>query len=285
MISRRNFLEMTLKGIVLIGAGNTLQSFAPAGFTLPSRKKVRLRFALASDGHYGQPKTTYYENHQRMVKWLNKEKKGRGLDMAVINGDLFHDDAKFLPDVKAAWDKLAMPYVVSHGNHDKIAEPEWLKTFGTAWHHDFEKGDAGFIVLNTADVEGKYICPDLDWTRARLEMYAGKKHLFVIMHITPVKWTEHGIDCPELVEMFSKQKNLKAVFHGHDHAEDGMKEKNGKHYFFDSHIAGSWGTPYYGYRIVEVLEDGEVLCYQVNPEQKEPVNSNILSETASILTK
>ncbi len=47
MISRRHFLEMTLKGIVLIGAGNTLQSFAPAGFTLPSRKKVKLRFALA----------------------------------------------------------------------------------------------------------------------------------------------------------------------------------------------------------------------------------------------
>ena len=277
MITRRNFLEMSLKGIVLIGAGNTLQSFAPAGFTLPAKKKVKFRFALASDGHYGQPKTPYYENHQRMVKWLNKEKKGRGLDMAVINGDLFHNDPKFLPDVRATWNRLTMPYIVSHGNHDHIPEPEWLKTFGTAWHHDFEKEDCGFIVLNTADVEGKYICPDLDWTKARLDMYKNKKHLFVIMHITPVKWTEHGIDCPELVEMFSRQANLKAVFHGHDHDQDGYKEQDGKHYIFDSHIGGSWGTQYRGYRIVEVLKNGDILTYQMNPETNVHVNSKQMS--------
>lgn len=276
MLTRRKFLENTLKGIVLIGAGNTLQSFAAPGFNLPAKGKVVLRFALASDGHFGQPKTTWVENHQRMTDWLNKEKAGRGLDHSFINGDIFHDDAAFLPEVKKTWDQLKMPYFVSHGNHDQIAEDGWEKTWGTRWHHAFDKGDTAFLVLNTADDKGKYICPDLDWTRKQLKKYRHKKHLFVIMHITPVKWTEHGIDCPELVTMFSEQKNLRAVFHGHDHAEDGMKEKNGKHYFFDGHIAGSWGTPYYGYRIVEVLDNGEVLCYQVNPEVKEPVNRNLI---------
>lgn len=276
MLTRRKFLVNTLKGIVLIGAGNTLQSFAAAGFNLPGKEKVLLRFALASDGHYGQPKTTYADNHKRMTGWLNKEGTGRGLDYSFINGDIIHDDATFLPEAKSTWDQLGMPYFVSHGNHDKIGEEGWEKTWGIRWHHAFEKEDTAFLILNTADETGKYICPDLEWTRTQLEKYRNKKHLFVIMHITPVKWTEHGIDCPELVALFSAQQNLKAVFHGHDHAEDGMKEKNGKHYFFDSHIAGSWGTPYYGYRVVEVLTTGEVLSYQVNPGAKEPVNRHTI---------
>lgn len=109
---------MALKGIVIIGAGNTLQSFSPAGFRLPDREKVRFRFALASDGHYGQPKTTYYESHKKMVKWLNREGRRRGLDFAVINGDIFHDDSRFLPEAKQTWDGLKMTYYVSHGNHE-----------------------------------------------------------------------------------------------------------------------------------------------------------------------
>jgi hypothetical protein len=282
MLTRRDFLEMALKGIVIIGAGNTLQSFSSAGFTLPDRNKVLLRFALASDGHYGQPQTKYDETHNKMVGWLNEERRRRGLDFSVINGDVFHDNPKFLPEVKKAWDQLKMKYYVTHGNHDMIPESEWEQTWGMSWHHAFEQGDAAFLVLNTADITGKYICPDLDWTNKQLQRYSEKKHLFVFMHITPVKWTEHGIDCPELVEMFTKQQNLRGVFHGHDHIEDGMKEKNGKHYFFDAHIGGSWGTSYTGYRIVELLESGEVLSYQVNPAQSEPVNSTTIQKAVKM---
>lgn len=273
MINRRDFIGLSLKSIVLIGAGSALQSLTPGSFVLPPRKKVKLRFALASDGHYGQPDTSFVAHHDNMVALLNKEASGRGLDFTVINGDVFHNDPKLIHPAKAAWDKLSMQYHVSHGNHDMIDESEWEKVFGTRWHYDFKQGDNAFLVLNTADVKGKYVCPDLDWTREHLARHRNAKNLFVIQHITPVKWTEHGIDCPELVEMFSAQPNLRAVFHGHDHAEDGMKEKNVKHYFFDGHLGGSWGKPYYGYRIVEVLRSGEVLCYQVNPAQEAPVNS------------
>jgi Icc protein len=94
------------------------------------------------------------------------------------------------------------------------------------------------------------------------------------MHITPVKWTENAIACPEIVQLFDAQKNLKAIFHGHDHDQDNVKVNNGKHYFFDSHIGGSWGTNYRGYRVVEVLKSGEILTYQVNPVTTERVNSN-----------
>ncbi len=44
-------------------------------------------------------------------------------------------------------------------------------------------------------MNGKYICPDLEYTPWELHKYVSKKHTFVFMHITPFKWTDNGIDC------------------------------------------------------------------------------------------
>ena len=172
------------------------------------------------------------------------------------------------------YDQLKMPYYVSHGNHDQTDAVTWEKTWNLPLHYSFEKKDSAFLILNTADEKGTYICPDLKWTSDHLKRFSTKKNLFVFMHITPLKWTNHGINCPELVSMFDMQANLKAVFHGHDHDQDNVKENNGKHYFFDSHIGGNWGTAYRGYRIVEILHSGEVLTYQVNPQTGGKVNNN-----------
>jgi hypothetical protein len=255
-----------------------LQSFTAGSFSLPPRDRIRLRFAIASDGHYGQPNTDFTSNHDEMISWLNKEKKERGVAFSMINGDLVHDDASLFPELKSIFDKLDMPYYVSHGNHDKTDPQNWEKTWKIPLHHSFEEKGAAFLILNTADETGKYICPDLEWTKQQLDRFASKKQLFVFMHITPFKWTENGISCPELVSMFEKQKNLKAVFHGHDHDQDNVKETNGKHYFFDGHFGGNWGTSYRGYRIVELLHSGEVITYQVNPQTTVKVNSNRISK-------
>jgi len=276
-LTRKNFLKLTAKGIFVIGTGNSLVSFAPANFKLPPKQQVRLRFALASDGHYGEKGTEYEKFYDEMVGWLNREQAGRGLNFSMINGDLYHDDITFLPSVKNKLDQLKMPYYVSHGNHDHSNAETWEKTWKIPLHHAFEVDDSAFLILNSADETGKYICPDLEWAKEKLKQYAAKKHLFIFMHITPVKWTDNALPCPELVEMFSRQANLKGIFHGHDHDQDGMKEQDGKFYFFDSHIAGSWGTAYRGYRIVEVLADGSVLTYQMNPAETKQVNSNKMS--------
>src|SRR6476659_731499 len=119
MPNRRDFLKLSFKTAVVISAGNTLQAFAGSKFILPHASEIDLRFAIASDGHYGQSLTGYEEKHDEMVAWLNDERKTRGFDFTMINGDLFHDDAAMLPLVKKQWDKLQMPYYVSHGNHDK----------------------------------------------------------------------------------------------------------------------------------------------------------------------
>ncbi len=275
-ISRRKFIKDSFGTVVLISVGNSLQSFLPKDFLLPKKADILLRFATASDGHYGQPGTEYAFHHTKMVGWLNEERKGRGLDFTVINGDLFHDDPVHLTEVKVAWDKLKMPYYVTHGNHDMIDEVNWQKTWGIPFDHAYEKEDVGCILLNTADTAGKYTGPDVVKTKELLDNYSGKDKVFVFMHITPVKWTTHGIDRPDIAALFSNQKNLKAIFHGHDHDNDGMQEKDGKYYFWDAHIAGNWGTAYKGYRIVEVLKDGTTLIYQMNPSTGEQVNTNTI---------
>lgn len=127
-------------------------------------------------------------------------------------------------------------------------------------------------MLNTADHRGNPICPDIGWTTKELEKYASKKQLFIFMHITLFNWTKNGLPCPDIVELFSKQQNLKAVFHGHDHDQDDLKQNKGKYYFFDSHIAGNWGTAYNGYRVVEVLKSGEILTYQMNRSSQQKIN-------------
>lgn len=272
---RRHFLKFALTGAAWIGAGNMLKAF-DGNKVLPGRDNVQLRIAIVSDGHYGEPETKFALLHTQMVSLINQEHADRGVDFTFINGDLFHNDTAFLQPVKELWDSLDMPYYVSHGNHDMTTESNWTKTWTNAWNYGFEKNNIAFVVLNTADSEGKYICPDLAETKKLLEKYEQHKHLFVFMHITPFKWTNGGIDCPEIVKMFDEQQNLKAVFHGHDHDQDNVKENNNKLYFFDSHIAGSWGTKYHGYRILELMKNGDILTYQMNPVSKEKVNSKDL---------
>ncbi|HWB28772.1 MAG TPA: metallophosphoesterase [Chitinophagaceae bacterium] len=274
-LSRRKFLGLTLKGVLVIGAGNIVKSFAASSFKLPDAKDVLLRFALVSDGHYGQPNTNFDFHHDNMIAWLNKEHAERGVEFTILNGDTFHNEPDRLAPAKKKWEDLKMPLYVSHGNHDQVDEDTWQKAWGYPLNYTFEKGDdIAFIVLDTATVTGEYVCPNAAWTKAQLAKYKDKKHLFVIMHITPVKWTGAGIDCPDIVAMFSSQQNLKAVFHGHDHDQDNVKETGGKHYFFDSHIAGDWGTEYRGYRIVEVLKNGDILTYQMDGKADTKVNEN-----------
>lgn len=259
---------------MLLCAPNGFKGYNAAALGLPPADEVVLRFAIVSDGHFGQRDTAFEAMHQEMVDWLNLEYETRGIDFSFINGDIYHDDKGFIPGVKASWDSLSMPYHVAHGNHDHCTEAEWHAAWEVSWDYGFVDKATAFVVLNTADAVGAYICPDLQKASALLTRFEGYGNLFVFMHITPVKWTGAGIGCPELVELFAKQQNLRAVFHGHDHDEDDMKEAGGKPYFFDSHIGGNWGTDYRGYRIVEVLKNGDMLTYQFNPAQAERVNSH-----------
>lgn len=261
-ISRRNLLKFV-----------PVLPFLGAATQIPSESKHKLRFIVASDGHYGQPNTPYEKFHQNLVDWVNQEKTSKGVDFMVINGDLIHDKPALLPEFKNAIKGLQMPYYVSRGNHDRVTHELWKSTWGYDTNHSFTVSDYAFIVLDTSNEEGKYLCPDNVFLKQELQKYADKKGIFVFMHITPAKWTDNGVDCPETRELFATTPNVKAIFHGHDHNEDEARTERGRPYFFDGHFGGSWGTTYRGYRVVEINEDGSWRSYQYNASGEPVINA------------
>ena len=148
--------------------------------------------------------------------------------------------------------------------------------FGYEDKFTLEFGDIGFVLANTADTKGVYVCPDNAFIKTALDNFVDKKIVFVILHIAPVRWlkTEEKVflDCPETVALLHAYPNVKAVFHGHDHSLDGVRYTDKLPHFFDSHTGGNWGTDYKGYRIVEVDENYQVATYQVNASRNPVLN-------------
>jgi 3',5'-cyclic-AMP phosphodiesterase len=277
-MNRRNFVRR-LSAITLLAGIAPAKIISARDYASFASQKLRLRFAVASDGHFGQADTPFNDYHDEMMGWLNTEHRNHPLDFCLFNGDLVHDDTTLFYELKSKYDHLEVPYHVSRGNHDRCDAETWRNAWGRDLNYSFEIGENGFIVLDTSNVKGEYLCPDIVWVKDALVKHRSNRNLFVFMHITPLKWTKNGIDCNKLVSMFGKQNNLRAVFHGHDHDQDSVKVAKRKNYFFDSHVGGNWGTDYRGYRIVEVTESNQILTYQVNPASRQRVNSNLLEKT------
>jgi len=234
---------------------------------VPSKSpRFKLRFATASDGHFGQPETDFELFYREMIGWLNEESRARGLDFVVFNGDMFHEDPSLLPKLKERLDKLEVPYFVNRGNHDKASPEVWKQTWGYLENHDFEQGDYAVLLASTSNQKGEYLPADVKWLRDRLEFYKGKKAIFPFLHIAQVKVTQHSISRPEVTDVLEQAANVVAVFHGHDHDIDNVIHWKNRRYFFDGHMGGNWGANYRGYRIVEVPEEGRIRTYQCNPQ-------------------
>lgn len=262
MTSRRHFLKLAL-GLTAIGCQK------------PASKNAKLlRFAVASDGHYGQAKTDYQTYFDNIIKHLQQERTERGLDFVVFNGDLFHDDVKFLPEVKKHFERLGFPYYVTRGNHDHVTPAQWRDTWGYDLNHAVEIGKNAIILGDTSNEKGEYLCPDIPWIDKQLAGFTKKEHVFLFLHIPSKMWSEHGTTCPELEKVITKYPNLKAMFHGHDHAIDAGKTTS-KPAFFDGHFGGNWGVDYKGFRIVEGKADGSCYTFQWNPDKKIKVNEQV----------
>lgn len=243
----------------------TLFSTAVLSIPLDSLSKTiqnepkKLRFIVASDGHFGQPNTDYIQTHSVLMESINKEEQ---VDFVVFNGDLVHDDPNFLPQVKMYYDSLKSPYFVTRGNHDRVANGEWENIWGYQENHSFQAKDgSGVILLNCSNQAGEYLCGDVTYLKSKLEEYRTLSHVFVFIHISQNDWTRHGVKCDELLETISNYSTVKAVFHGHDHDVDGIMINRGKPYLWDGHFGGSWGNPFHTYRVVEILEDGKTITY------------------------
>lgn len=128
------------------------------------------------------------------------------------------------------------------------------------------------LLGDTSNEKGEYLPPDLKWMETKLEAHKNLEHTFIFLHIPQAKWTANAIDTPAFFELLKKHPNVKAVFHGHEHDQDGVKMKDNIPFLFDSHFGGNWGTNYKGFRVVELLKDHSMLTYLMNPTEK--INQN-----------
>ncbi|TAF00700.1 MAG: metallophosphoesterase, partial [Runella slithyformis] len=183
MLTRRHFLFTSFGAIA-------------AACQRPAQKNDKiLRFAVASDGHYGQPKTEYVAYFDDIIKNLQRERQERGLDFVVFNGDLFHDNVQFLPVVKQQFERLGFPYYVTRGNHDHATPAQWRETWGYELNHVVKMGQNALVLGDTSNEKGAYVCPDLAWIEKQLIDLKDKKQVFLFLHVCAKDWSLHGTEC------------------------------------------------------------------------------------------
>lgn len=263
---RKEFLQISSPIFLLLANGNISKALNQGDEWF--KKQKLLRFAIASDIHYGQDKTDYDIFFKTAIEKINMAHAQTSFDFCMLNGDIIHNDPKYYPAAKAHIEQLKMPWYVTPGNHDMVTADEWQQIWNSPVNYDFKIGDVVFLAGTTSNEKGEYICPDMKWFSQKLEAHKSVKIVFIIIHINPAKLTTYGIDCPDFIKLVKQYKNVRAVFNGHDHDEDGIKMHEGIPFVFDSHVGSSWGTNYKGFRVVEVLKNNDALTYMMNPAKK-----------------
>lgn len=266
-MKRREFIKYASSIAIVLANGEILRAGELNQIDW-GKSKVKLRFVVASDGHYGQKGTEYEKYFETLVTRINEEHAANPFAFCMINGDIIHDDKIHFPAAKTALDKLTPTYYVSQGNHDHATPEEWESIWKMPVNLDFSVKENSFLIATTSNEKGTYLCPDVNWIASQLEKHHQQKNIFIFIHINPGKLTRHAVDCPELFDLLAKHKNVKAVFNGHDHDEEGIKLKNEIPFIFDAHFGGNWGTAYRGFRVVEVMKDNSMVSYIMNPSDK-----------------
>jgi predicted phosphodiesterase len=219
---------------------------------------VVFRFAVATDGHYGQPDTDYDLNHTNLVNLLNNI---NNLDLVIFTGDISHNGYEFqLLGAKAYFDNLTVPYYVVKGNHDGN-EPAFLSVFSySSVNYSFNVQGYHFVVINSSQDGVNLNSAELAWLDSDLTANADK-FCFVFGHIAQIGSGEtYDIDDDDFETMIASHSNVIGLFWGHLHSSYAVNAVNGTYSCYDGRFGGSWGT-YYGYRVVEVYENSTVKTY------------------------
>ena len=265
-ISRRHFVKnISFASAFFMGGG--FQSLSTQDVDA-LKDQVKMRFAVASDAHYGQPNTPYEAMMDTIIEKINLFHGSNPLDFCVMNGDIVHDEKSFLAQAKQKIDGLKVPYFVTRGNHDKCSSDYWEQVWNMPLNHQKVVKNSLVLLGDTSNEQGTYVSPDLVWLEAQLEANKKRKNIFLFLHIPQAKWTKNGIETPAFFELIKKYPNIRAVFHGHEHDQDGVQMIGKLPFLFDSHIGGSWGTPHKGFRVVELLNSGTVITYLMDPTIK-----------------
>lgn len=253
-MNRRPFLHK----LGLLGTSLMTMPFISYG-KMDFPKSTRVKFITASDGHWGQPNTDFETSHRNLIDAIHREKE---VDFVVFNGDLIHDEPKFLPEVMQVYEQLQMPWYATRGNHDRVSEAVFQEVMHQPTNFSFiHKNDIGIILLDSSNSSGDYLCANLDFSSVVLEEYRKLSHVFLFIHISQNNWTRHGVECRDFLDLVTSYPNVRATFHGHDHDVDGQMIYKKKPFLWSGHFGGSWGNPFPSYRVCEIGEDGKAITY------------------------
>jgi DNA repair exonuclease SbcCD nuclease subunit len=188
-MDRKQFLKNTTTVFLLLAGGKIVKA-GESWMNDSSKRKLKLRFAVASDGHYGQPNTEFDNFFTTAVDHINKAHQVNPFAFCVINGDLIHNEKQLLVRAKEKVDRLAMPYYVTKGNHDMVSDDYWNEVWKMPANHYTVVNNTALILATTSNEKGEYLAPDLNWMKTKLEEGKKLKNVFIFIHIPPNKMDE-----------------------------------------------------------------------------------------------
>ena len=107
-MKRSEFIKYASSMAIVLAGGEILHANDLNWSEWEKSKKVKLRFVVASDGHYGQKGTEYEKYFETLVTRINEEHSANPFAFCMINGDIIHDDQVHYPAAKKALDTLAL---------------------------------------------------------------------------------------------------------------------------------------------------------------------------------
>ena len=178
-MNRRKFLKGISTAVIVL---NSKSVFATDLSAFENKKPV-LRFAIASDIHFGQPKTAYQEMLDTALSHIKSVHSQDPFEFCVFNGDLVHDDISYIPTLKSTFDQLPFKYFVTQGNHDMATKEEWENGWQSPLNFDHVIGNNVLLFATTSNKQGKYLPPDLDWLSKKFEEHRNAKNILLFIHI------------------------------------------------------------------------------------------------------
>lgn len=154
--------------------------------------------------------------------------------LCVFTGDLTDDgEAESYADLKAALSRLAVPYRLLPGNHDRRANliaafPE-NATDGNGFVQSVFDTPEGRLIFLDSLAEGRVtgeLCDErLGWLGARLAEAAAGKGAYIFLHHPPVELgltllDPLGLEQPQrLIDVLTRHGNVRYIFFGHVHRD------------------------------------------------------------------
>lgn len=260
IMQRRLFIKQ-LGSVIILSACGKKGNSAPDVIHSP----VKLRFSVASDWHYGEPNTDYIKHFNNLLEGFREFNANTPSEFFVMNGDIIHNDSAYLSPAASLLKTIHPRLYVTQGNHDRVTEQVWRDTWGISFNHDVVIKDQAILMGTTSNITGAQLCPDLAWFERKLEHYKNAQNIFIFLHIYP--YYEH-VGCNEFKELLARYPNVRAVFNGHDHNDEGIKTMGNVPFMFDGRVGGSWGLFDRQFRVVELTEDNTLVTYLMSPWQK-----------------